>query len=53
MARSRLLNKFRQERTISSTVAYKKQRNICVKLPRKTKKYFFNNVDVKRITDNK
>ena len=29
MTRSRLLNKFRQERTISSHAAYKKQRNIC------------------------
>ena len=32
MTRSRLLNKFRQERTILSYVAYKKQRNICVQL---------------------
>ena len=50
---SRLLSKFRQERTISSYVAYKKQRNICVKLLRKTIKYFFNNLDVKRAIDNK
>ena len=35
MTRSRLLNKFRQDRTISSHVAYKNQRNICVKLLRK------------------
>ena len=53
MTRSRLLNKFRQERTILSHVAYKKQRNICVKLLRKTKKDFVNNLDVKRVTDNK
>ena len=52
MTRSKLLNKFRQERTISSHVAYKKQRNICVKLLRKTKKDFFNNLDVKRVADN-
>ena len=44
MTRSRLLNKFRQERTMSSYVAYKKHRNICVKLLRKTKKDFFNNL---------
>ena len=49
---SRLLNKFRQDRTISSHVAYKKQRNICVKLQRKTNKDFFNKLDVKRVTDN-
>ena len=53
MTRSRLLNKFRQERTILSHVAYKKHQNICVKLLRKTKKDFFNNLDVKRVTDNK
>ena len=53
MTRSRLLNKFRQERTRLSHVAYKKQRNICFKLLRKTKKDFFNNFDVKRITENK
>ena len=53
MVRSRLLNKFRQDRTISSHVAYKKQRNICVKLLRKTKKDFFINLDVKLVTENK
>ena len=53
MTRSRILNKFRQERTTSSYVVCKKQRNICTKLLRKTKKGFFNNIDVKRLTDNK
>ena len=53
MTRSRLLNKFRQERTISSYVAYKKQQNICVNPLQKTKKDFFNNLDFKRVTDNK
>ena len=52
MTRSRLLNKFRQDKTISSHVAYKKQRNICVKLLRKAKD-FFNILDVKLVTDNK
>ena len=53
MTRSRLLNKFRQERIISSHVAYKKQQNTCVKLLRKTKKHFFNNLDIKHVIDNK
>ena len=53
MTRSRLVNKFRQERTILSHLAYKKQRYICVKLLQKAKKDFFNNLDVKRVTDNK
>ena len=44
MTRSRFLNKFRQEITILSHLAYKKQRNICVKLLRKTKRDFFNNL---------
>ena len=46
MTRSRLSNKFRQHRTISPHVAYKKQRNIYIKLLQKIKKYFFNNLDV-------
>ena len=53
MKRSRLLNKFRQGRTISSYIPYKKQRNICVKLLRKAKKAFSNNLAVKPVTDNK
>ena len=50
MTRSKSLNKFRQERTILY-VAYKKQQNIYVKLLQKTKKIFFNNLDVKHVTD--
>ena len=44
MKRWRLLNKFREDRTISSHVPYKKQRNIYVKLLRKIKRDFLNNV---------
>ena len=51
--RSILLNKFRQERTISPNVAYKKQRNMFFKLLQKTEQDFLNNLDVKRVTDNK
>ena len=32
---------------------YKKQRNICVNLLRKSKKQYFNNIDVKNVMDNK
>ena len=39
-----MLNKFREDRTISSHVPYKKQRNIYVKLLRKIKRDFLNNV---------
>ena len=53
MRRSKLLNTFRQDRTILSHVAYKTQLNICVQLLRKTKKYFSSNLNDKRVTDNK
>ena len=39
-----MLNKFREDRTTSSHVPYKKQRNIYVKLLRKIKRDFLNNV---------
>ena len=53
MTRPRLLNKFRQDRTMSWHVAYEKQQNIWVKLLWKIEKYFFNNLDVKRVTHNR
>ena len=53
MTKSRLWNKFKQDRAMFSNVAQKKEQNICVKLLRKTKKQFFNNLDVKYVTDNK
>ena len=53
MNRSKLLNKFRKDKTKENKDAYNKQRNFCVGLMRKTKKDFYNNLDVKNITDNK
>ena len=53
MTRSRLLNKYKKEKTEESRVKYKKQRNFCVNLLRRTKKNFYNNLDVKQITDNR
>ena len=50
MIRSRLLNKYRKEKT---EPAYKRYRNFCVKLWRKTKTEFYNNFSVKHITENK
>ena len=52
VTRSKLLNKVRQERTISSRVANKKLRNLCVKLIQKTQNDFFNNLDVNRAKEN-
>ena len=48
-----MLNKFREDRTISSHVPYKKQRNIYVKLLRKIKRDFLDNLDVKCVAENK
>ena len=31
----------------------KKQRNVCVSIIRKSKKYYYENLDTKNITDNK
>ena len=50
---SRLLNRYRKEKTEATRSAYKRQRNCCVKLLRKTKKEFYNNLNVKYITENK
>ena len=53
MNRSRLLNRYRKEKTEATRSTYKRQRNFCVKLSRKTKKEFYNNLNVKYITENK
>ena len=53
MNRSSLLNRYREEETEATSTAYKRQRNFCVKLLRKTKKEFYNNLNVKYITENK
>ena len=53
MARSRLLNKHRKDNSTLSKIDYNKQRNICVKLLRKSKKDFYNNLNAKSITDSK
>ena len=51
MTRTRLLNKYRKYNSAENLFAYKRQRNLCVKLLRKSKKDFYNNLNVKRITD--
>ena len=50
MNRSSLLNRYRKEKTEATRSAYKRPRNFCVKLLRKTKKEFYNNLSVKYIT---
>ena len=53
MNSSRLLNRYRKEKTDATRSAYKRRINFCVKLLRKTKKEFYNNLKVKYITENK
>ena len=50
---SRLKNVFNKSRTPKTWDSYKKQRNFCVNLLRKTKKGYFENINVKDINDNK
>ena len=53
MTQTRLLNKYRKDNSAGNLLAYKGQRNLYVKLLRKSEKVFYNNLHVKRITDNK
>ena len=53
MVRSKLKNKYNKNRTEENWGSYKKQRNFCVNLLRKTKKDYFNDLNINNITDNK
>ena len=53
MVRSKLKNKYNKNRTEENWDSYKKQRNFCVNLLRKTNKDYFNDLKIKNITDNK
>ena len=45
--------KLKNNRTGENQDSYKKQRNFCVNLQRKTKKDYFNDLNIKNVTDNK
>ena len=51
MLRSRLKNNFNKNRSDENWNNYKKQRNFCVKLLRQTKQKYFNDINVKSISD--
>ena len=53
MLRSRLRNKYNEDRTAKNWNKFRKQRNSCVKLFRKEKRNYYNNLDISHITDNK
>ena len=53
MTRTRLLNKLRKFNCPENQLAYKRQRNYCVKLLKRSKIDFYKNLNVKNVTDNK
>ena len=53
MKRSRLRNVFLKPRTDTNKKTYSTQRNLCKKLLKNTKKSYFENIDTKKITDNR
>ena len=53
MTRCRLKKIYNKKRSCDNWDKYKKQRNFCVKLLRKTKQDHFNNIDIKSVSDTK
>ena len=53
MVWSKLKKKYNKNRTEENWDNYKKQKNFCVNLLRKIKKDYFNDLNIKNITDNK
>ena len=53
MTRTRLLNKLRKFNCPENQLACKRQRNYSVKLLKRSRKDFYNNLNVKKVTDNK
>ena len=53
IVRTQLPNKFRKENSFINELAYRRQRNFCTTLIKKTKRNFYNNLNVNKITDNK
>ena len=53
MKRSRLRNKYLKNRTEINKLAYKKQRNLCVNVLKKTKSSYYEKLQPSSIRDNK
>ena len=53
MKRSKLRNKFNEEKNTENWSEYKRQRNVCSNLLKQSKKRHFNNLSVKDVTENK
>ena len=52
MTPKRLLNKLRKFNCSENQLTYKRQHNYCVKLIKRPKKGFYNNLNVKKVTNN-
>ena len=52
LVRTKPLNKFRKENSFINELEYKRQRNFCTTLIKKTKRNFYNNLNVNKIADN-
>ena len=53
MKRSRLRNKYLKNNNEENRKLYAKQRNYCVSLLRKTKKAYYENLDQRKVSDNR
>ena len=53
MKRSKRRNKFLKSRSLSDRKNYISQRNLCTKLLKSTKRTYFNNLDIRKVTDNR
>ena len=53
MTRSRLENRYYQSKSMIDKINYKRQKNYCMRLYKRERKTYYNNLDLKSITDNK
>ena len=53
MKKSKLRNKFLISGNFSDRKKYTSQRNLCKKLLKNTKRTYFNNLDIRKVTDNR
>ena len=53
MLRTKLRNKFLKQKTTETRSGYNKQRNVCVSILRKAKRSYFENLDIKNLSDNR
>ena len=53
MNRTRLRNTYCKDRTADNLKAFKKLRNTCVNILRQAKKYYYKDLNIKDLTDNR